>query len=64
MTRAHLWSIECILILVGFGNAQHLSELHKIMYTGVAFTLEMMGLIPHKIITLGKVFLSLICVLC
>lgn len=65
MTRAqsaHLWTVKYIFILVGLGNAQHLSnvqhfsEFHKIMYKGVAFTLERMGLIPSKISSLSKVF--------
>jgi len=48
---AHLWTVESIFILVSFGNAQLLSELDKIMYTGVAFTLETTGLIPHEFVT-------------
>lgn len=59
---AHLWTVKYIFILMRFGNTQRLSnvqhfpEFHKIMYKGVAFTLERMGLIPSKIITLSKVF--------
>lgn len=53
---ACLRAVEYVSVSVGFGNAQHLQELRTIMYTGVAFTLEMMYLIPHKITTLSKVF--------
>lgn len=49
----HVWTVENIFILEGLENAQHFPEVYKSMYTGVAFTLDM---IPHKIITLSKVF--------
>lgn len=50
----HVQTVEYIFILEGLRSAQHLPELHKSTYTGVAFTLDT---IPHKIIISSKVFL-------
>lgn len=51
----HVWTAE-YFFLEDLVNAQHLSDFHKSMYTGVAFTLDMTGLLPHKTITLSKDF--------